>query len=835
MTNEAISQLKLSPEQKKQLKLITRCRDDIIFFVENFIIGPYNEDTGSNYFITNQQRSGLIAVQDLANDKRKGERREVLGVSIQSGKGCHAKGTKVLTHNERIRNVEDIEVGDKLMGPDSKPREVLSLCRGREQMYRIKINDGSYYDVNESHILSLRACENGHGNKWGDIINVTVKDYLSWSERKKKGCNAYKVGVDYEKKDLKIPPYILGIWLGDGDSDSARLINPDEEVINEWKRYGDELGCGYKCYNEIDHRMTGKSYRNPFLEKLRSYNLINQKHIPANYIFSDREDRLELLAGLIDTDGCVRKKGSYNFSNSNKRLAEEVLFLARSLGFRGRIGCQERINKKIKTISREYTVNISRGKIEEIPLRVKRKQAVSKNSKALNFNFEIEKLEVDDYYGFELDGDHLYLLSDFSATHNTGKDAMCSWVILWFMFVYPNPKIPCISVSADQLDKVLWSEISKWLSHSHPALKDNMVLQSDKLFRKDVDVEKRGKEWFAFKKAANPKMSPNEQVETLQGIHEEYMLQVVDEGSGILDPVFNALEANMTGKCNFMLIIFNPMHVKGYAIETQQGRSDDWVRLHWNAEDSEIVDQNRIRKLKIRYGEESNTYRMNVKGLPPLFDEETLINWDWVMSAIDRGIEVPPEYPLIKSLDCGAGGDNSIIAKRRGNKIYEFKRYKTSDSAELANWAGNDIDTDSPDVFRVDTIGIGWAVEGDLRSKKGPIVEAADVRRNADNPERFHNKRAEMYWTLRELFEKGAIDIPDDSNLKDQIAATRYDFDDRGRIKIIEKKKIRNEIGHSPDELDALALLYFYADDLTSKKAKGEYVVRSYNYGWMSA
>ena len=140
------------------------------------------------------------------------------------------------------------------------------------------------------------------------------------------------------------------------------------------------------------------------------------------------------------------------------------------------------------------------------------------------------------------------------AGKGVGKDAVASWIILWFMFCFPFPKIPCISVSSDQLDKVLWSEISLWLSHS--AIKEYFVLQTDKLLRKDVDDSVRGKEWFAFKKAANPKMAPNEQVETLQGLHAKYMLQVVDEGSGILDPVFSTLENNMTGECNLMLLIF---------------------------------------------------------------------------------------------------------------------------------------------------------------------------------------------------------------------------------------------------------------------------------------
>ncbi len=398
----------------------------------------------------------------------------------------------------------------------------------------------------------------------------------------------------------------------------------------------------------------------------------------------------------------------------------------------------------------------------------------------------------------------------------TGKDAFSSWAILWFMYCFPWPKVPCISVSSDQLDKVLWSEISKWLTHS--LIKDLFTLQSDKLYRVDVDENSRGKRWFAFKKAANPKMAPNEQVESLQGLHEDYLLQVCDEGSGILDPVFSALENNMTGKCNLMLLIFNPMHTKGYAVETQQGQRDDWVTLRWNAEESEIVNQDKIAKMAKRYGKDSNPYRMNVLGLPPLFDEETLINWDWVMTAVEKDIIVPPDLPKIQGLDCGAGGDNSVLATRRGNKVGEFKRLKTSDSTELTNWAGNYIDTDEPDVFRVDTIGIGWAVEGRLSEKKGAIVEPADVRRNSDEPERFANKRMEAAWRVREQFEKGTISIPDDPNLKEQLAAMKYEFDNKGKMKLIEKKKLKSEIGYSPDEFDALALLYYYPDNYSSKK-----------------
>ena len=397
----------------------------------------------------------------------------------------------------------------------------------------------------------------------------------------------------------------------------------------------------------------------------------------------------------------------------------------------------------------------------------------------------------------------------------TGKDAFASWAILWFMTCFPYPKIPCISVSSDQLSKVLWSEISKWLSHS--LVKDYFTLQNDKLFYKGAPEEVRGKRWFAFPKAANPKQTYDEQIETLQGIHEDYVLEVCDEVSGVLDSVLRVLEENLTGYCNIMLLIFNPTRSKGYAVDSQYKNSEYWVTLQWSAENSEIVNQDKVRLNEEKYGRTSNPFRINVLGLPPLVDEETLIPWDWIEDAVDRNIVSRETDPLIKGIDCGAGGDKSIIATRKGYNVFPFKRNNSADSNILSNWVGNDIDAEHPDVVRVDTIGIGWAIEGNLREKKGAIVEAADSRRTADDPERFVNKRAEMYWNLREVFEKGLISIPDDIDFKNELGATRTELDNRGRIKIIEKKKIKKEIGHSPDEADALALTFFYKDTLVSR------------------
>jgi hypothetical protein len=416
----------------------------------------------------------------------------------------------------------------------------------------------------------------------------------------------------------------------------------------------------------------------------------------------------------------------------------------------------------------------------------------------------------------------------------TGKDATTVWGMLWFMFCTPFPKIPCISVSADQLNKVLWSEISKWLTHS--IVKEFFKLGADKLSFTGLDEDIRGKRWFAFTKAANPKLSPDEQVESIAGIHENYMMQIVDECSGVLDRVFEVLEKNMTGDCNFMWIIFNPMHTKGYAIDSQYKNRHRWITFRWNSEESEITDKNQIKRIEEDYGGKgSNPYRMSVLGLPPLFNEETLINWEWVMEAVERRLEIPPNFPLIGSLDCGGGGDNSVIGNRRGNKLLPFKKFSTSDSKELENWAGSWIDANNPDVFRVDTIGIGWHIGSCLEDKKGAIVESCDSRRSPDNSEMFTNKRAEMYWNMRDMFQKGIIEIPDDPDFKNQLAAIKYDTDKSGKIFIMDKKVLKKEIGGSPNEADAAAMLFYEKESLVSRKYVPAYMTQQGKQGttWM--
>ena len=429
----------------------------------------------------------------------------------------------------------------------------------------------------------------------------------------------------------------------------------------------------------------------------------------------------------------------------------------------------------------------------------------------------------------------------------TGKTFFAALCILYFLTVFPNPKIPCTSTSANQLKAVLWAEIRKLMRKSKKVknadgsdafttiLEEILEWQTEKVFLK----AKGGSEWFAVARTINTKAGESEQAETLSGFHEDFMFIVVDEASGIPEPVFKPLEGVLTGKLNLMLIIYNPTRATGFALESQQSDAKRWVRTKWNAEDSEMVTRHHIQSMLEKYGRESNPYRIRILGLPPVSSSDDLIPWDWIEDAIRSDIEPFELSPVIKGLDCGGGGDMSVIATRKGNYIYDFKRKSTQDSTEVMGWALTDLDKDEADAMIVDAVGIGHGVYWILFEKRKDKVHSISGQGRSNNPDVTFNKRAECYWRLREQFEKRTIRIPDDLELKSQLGSIKFKYTSSGAIQILRKEQIKKVIGHSPDEADALAISYALPDSYFMKPQAKEKIDRYANpkkekeYSWM--
>lgn len=371
--------------------------------------------------------------------------------------GCLGYGTKVIMFDGTLKEVQDIQVGDQLMGPDSKPRNVLSLCRGREQMYLIHQNRGISYRVNENHILSLKmvttaryATKTINGRRFRDknkilsekkiqVENISVIDYLdkpSWYKVKTQGYIPEK--IDFPKKYLEIDPYYLGLWLADGSTNNIRAItNIDNEIIDYLKTLDKDVrlinGSNVTyLLNDQDLELNKKFKK---IYNLTNVSKIGEKYIPDDYIYGSYEDRMNLIAGFLDGDGYFCPNGKfYEFTIKLEKLANQLNYILRSLGFRTNF--RPKISKMKRSdgtiyLCKTYRVSFSVDKY--IPCKIKRKQYQNDRicyKNPLHTEISIEKDTIDDYYGFTLDGDNLFLLEDFTVTHNTGKTLVCCYLAL---------------------------------------------------------------------------------------------------------------------------------------------------------------------------------------------------------------------------------------------------------------------------------------------------------------------------------------------------------------------------------------------------------------------
>jgi superfamily II DNA or RNA helicase len=354
--------------------------------------------------------------------------------------GCHQRGQGVLMYDGSIRKVEDLLPGDRLMGPDSKPRTIKSLCRGRESMVRVVPIKGDSWVVNRSHILSLvetTRCANSPfpSRQGGRVTDVAVKDWMGWSQTQKHIHKLFRVGVEFPKQQerLRVHPYLLGLLLGDGSG--LIITTEDEEVVTFLREEAERRFMKLSEYayegRTPGYALTGVQGMNycrggsPFVDELKLLGVwgktAGEKFIPQQYKVASRKERLELLAGLIDTDGSLQRSGGYDFISKSQVLANDLAFVARSVGLAAHVTPCEKCSQN-GTWGTYYRVGVH-GHVDMIPCRIARKQSSARKQKknVLRTGFSVEELPEDDYYGFSLDGDGRYLLDDFTVTHNTGK------------------------------------------------------------------------------------------------------------------------------------------------------------------------------------------------------------------------------------------------------------------------------------------------------------------------------------------------------------------------------------------------------------------------------
>jgi hypothetical protein len=319
-----------------------------------------------------------------------------------------------------------------------------------------KVPDNNIFDINVQQYLSLPGNVKKHIK---GVINTSV--------------------IQWEEQELPIDPYILGLWLGDGMSKCNAFASMDSEIIKSWAIWTDTIGCEIchvknipphenhsfyirrrgsskekkpsmgdaahsraNCIGCLTSKHTcnacdwtfekqsdtviceGKNTNghnvvnlNPVTELFKKHNLYNNKHVPDKYIVNSEENRLKLLAGMIDTDGCLKKQNDcycYEISQCEKRkyLLESFRIIAGSLGFRAKL---------LKAANNMFTLLITGDNIHKIPVKIPRKQIVNQTRLRNNYihQIEIKSIGRGKFCGWNIDKNERFLLGDFTITHNT--------------------------------------------------------------------------------------------------------------------------------------------------------------------------------------------------------------------------------------------------------------------------------------------------------------------------------------------------------------------------------------------------------------------------------
>lgn len=419
-----------------------------------------------------------------------------------------------------------------------------------------------------------------------------------------------------------------------------------------------------------------------------------------------------------------------------------------------------------------------------------------------------------------------------------GKTGVEAALLLWFLVCFPYPRIVATAPTKQQLNDVLWSEVDKWMSNS-PLLP--MLLKWTKTYVYMKGYEKR---WFAVAKTAT-------KPENMQGFHEDNMMFIVDEASGVADPIMEAITGTLTGENNKLLLMGNPTKTSGVFYESHT-KDRALYRCHTvNAENVERAKKDNIKTLKRKYGADSNVVRVRVYGEFPEQDDDILIPISWIEQAINTEISDDTRKGLGEYVDtqgnkihepdklwradigCDVarfGDDKTVIGYRLNEMAKIYKKYNGQDTT----WTASNIARlykNMKEIYKytgkvavkVDDGGVGGGVVDQLRHFKRTEPELFKdmeiIPVNFGQPIKhkyYYDTTTYMMGNIKDLIapfdemgnnHKCELVLPDDSDLVGQLSCRKYNFVSNGKMKVESKKEMKERGLTSPDEADCLLLV----------------------------
>lgn len=367
-----------------------------------------------------------------------------------------ALDTPILT-NRGFKNLIDVRVGDFVFSELGKQVKVLYKSEVYEDRdcYEVIFSDGSKIVADAGHdwlvednLLRHRKDYIPRNGKKETIIarkglGLIKKTTFELSNdlfiKRKDGKTELKYSipttkpVEFLENVLNLDPYFFGQWLGDGNSDRSAITTEDEETIKYLYCYAESLGLKVSVNktnnNSNTYYLSSKTTKgkNIINTELRRLKVLKNKHIPFEYKFSSVKNRLELLRGLMDSDGTISKNGHCSFTVTNKKLAYDVLELIWSFGIKATIRCEDaKIGKRI--IGKYYEICFTTD-VDVFNL-TRKKERNFKNRDPRVFRryiVDIKKVNSVPVQCLMVDNpNHLFLAGkELIPTHNTTINQLC--------------------------------------------------------------------------------------------------------------------------------------------------------------------------------------------------------------------------------------------------------------------------------------------------------------------------------------------------------------------------------------------------------------------------
>ena len=447
---------KWSFENKQNVELLNWYYEILLLEAQNRVFDSYllylekNREPEERFYAPKRKqflKIGLIdAFQELLDDKL-----DILSISLPpgTGKGSHPDDL-ILTPNGYMR-FGDIKVGTEVIAGNGNITKVIGVYpQGKRKFYKFTFDDGSSCRVSDNHLWKCQTRTDRVSKKGYRIVETSdmLKNFKVESDKRCNYSIDYVPKIDFEPKNLKIEPYLMGVLLGDGNLTNTPIIStPDAEIFS---RVSDLLIDGYKLkhkskYDYIINGHEGNNAKNGsyYSNALKEYDLYGKKSdnkfIPKDYLYANYEQRLELLRGLLDTDGFASKTG-IEYTTVSKQLADDVTLLVHSLGGycsiskKNKAGYKNSDGEFIKC-KEAYRLIIQFSANQPSPFHLFRKANIYKPKREELKRF-ITNIE---YIGdFECncimveDECHLYITNDYIITHNTTLEkffhsGICGW------------------------------------------------------------------------------------------------------------------------------------------------------------------------------------------------------------------------------------------------------------------------------------------------------------------------------------------------------------------------------------------------------------------------